>query len=233
MVYHQSDDSWQVVQALEAIAKRNGVKFHYNSPVKRVITSNDTATGVQLEDGTTHSADLVVVNADLVYAYSNLLPDPKSRYSSSLTKRESSCSSISFYWSLDRIVPELGIHNIFLADHYAESFDSIFKKHAMPDEASYYVNVPSRIDPSAAPEGKDAVVVLVPVGHITQGETAQDFKKMVDDAREQVLSGIESRLGVKDFRSWIVEEQINDPISWRDKFNLDKGSILGLSHSFL
>lgn len=103
----------------------------------------------------------------------------------------------------------------------------------MPDEASYYVNVPSRIDSTAAPEGKDAVVVLVPVGHITQGETVQDFEKMVNEAREQVLSGIESRLGVKDFRKFIVDEEINDPLSWRDKFNLDKGSILGLSHSFL
>ena len=103
----------------------------------------------------------------------------------------------------------------------------------MPDEASYYVNVPSRIDPSAAPEGCDAVVVLVPVGHITQGDKAQDFATMVNDAREQVLSGIEQRLGVPEFRKWIVDERVNDPLSWKEKFNLDKGSILGLSHSFL
>jgi len=102
----------------------------------------------------------------------------------------------------------------------------------MPEEASYYVNVPSRIDPSAAPKDCDAIVVLVPVGHITQGETKQDFVAMVNNAREQVLSGIEQRLGLKDFRKWIVAEQINDPLSWKEKFNLDKGSILGLSHSF-
>jgi len=219
------------VQALEAIARRNGVKFHFSTPVKQILTSNNKAIGVELEDGSTAHADIVCINADLVYAYSNLLPS--NTYSTSLNKRESSCSSISFYWSLNRIVPQLSTHNIFLADHYAESFDSIFKKHTMPDEASYYVNVPSRIDPSAAPEGCDAVVVLVPVGHITQGDKAQDFATMVNDAREQVLSGIEQRLGVPEFRKWIVDERVNDPLSWKEKFNLDKGSILGLSHSFL
>lgn len=46
------------------------------------------------------------------------------------------------------VVPELGVHNIFLADQYKESFDSIFVQHAMPEEPSFYLNVPSRIDPS-------------------------------------------------------------------------------------
>jgi phytoene desaturase (3,4-didehydrolycopene-forming) len=29
-----------------------------------------------------------------------------------------------------------------------------------------------------------------------------------------------------------VHEQINDPLVWKSKFNLDRGAILGLSHSF-
>lgn len=33
----------------------------------------------------------------------------------------------------------------------------------MPSDPSFYVNIPSRVDPSAAPEGKDAVIVLVSI----------------------------------------------------------------------
>src|SRR6202044_3461578 len=106
------------------------------------------------------------VNADLVYAYNNIFHSPQSlsadkkpsSYAKSLSKRAGSCSSISFYWSLSQKIPQLETHNIFLADSYKESFDAIFKRQSIPDEPSFYVNVPSRIDPSAAPPGCDSIV---------------------------------------------------------------------------
>ena len=68
--------------------------------------------------------------------------------------------------AMDKVIPELETHNVFLASEYQDSFDDIFKRQLIPKEPSFYVNVPSRIDPSAAPPGKDSVVVLVPVGHL-------------------------------------------------------------------
>jgi phytoene desaturase (3,4-didehydrolycopene-forming) len=140
---------------------------------------------------------------------------------------------------LDKIVPELHTHNVFLADEYLNSFDDIFKRQQIPEEPSFYVNVPSRVDPSAAPEGKDSVVVLVPCGHLMEGEirlglnpqTSQDWNAMVSKARNAVFETIQLRTGLN-LRPLIVDETINTPASWRDKFNLDKGAILGLSHSF-
>lgn len=111
--------------------------------------------------------------------------------------------------------------------------------------------MPSRIDPSAAPPGKDAVVVLVPVGHLLdagdgaathKGTTpstspadivagTQDWQAMIDLARRTVLGTIRARTGV-DLAPLIAHEELNTPYSWRDRFNLDRGAILGLSHSF-
>jgi phytoene desaturase (3,4-didehydrolycopene-forming) len=176
----------------------------------------------------------VVINADLVYAYNNLLP-PSPR-AVSYSKRPSSCSSISFYWALDRTVPELNAHNIFLAENYRSSFDDIFKLHQMPTEPSFYIHVPTRIDPSAAPAEKDALAVLVPVGHLRDmainiGIRAQDWPAMVNTARETVIRTVEARTGAS-LRSHIIHEIVNSPTIWKEKFNLDKGAILGLSHSF-
>lgn len=136
-------------------------------------------------------------------------------------------------------IPELHTHNVFLADEYQDSFDDIFKRQQIPKEPSFYVNVPSRIDQSAAPEDRDSVVVLVPCGHLLEGETRrglnpqnpQDWKAMISKARNAVLETVQVRTGV-DLRPLIVNELINTPASWKDKFNLDKGAILGLSHSF-
>jgi phytoene desaturase (3,4-didehydrolycopene-forming) len=222
----------QVLEALAHVGERFGVTYRMGTAVASIIQSPDgTARGVQLSSGEELLADTVIINADLVYAFNNLIP-PTS-YAQSLTKRPASCSSISFFWSFDRVVKELSVHNVFLAEEYKESFDSIFHRHQLPTEPSFYVNVPSRIDPTAAPDGKDAVVVLVPVGHIVDDPSnPQDWDALVDRAREAVLKTIESRTGASGLRQSILRESVETPISWKAKFNLDRGAILGLSHSF-
>lgn len=226
-----------------------------------MLTSPDgrRATGVHLASGESLSADVVVLNADLVYAYNTLLPP--SPQATQLKTRKASCSSISFYWAIDRKLDQLKTHNIFLAGDYRASFDAIFVRQSLPDEPSFYVNVPSRVDPTAAPEGKDAVIVLVPIGHLVEEEGQAglrrdaDWDAIVNGARDVIIKAIEARTGIKGLNDMIVHESINTPITcesclpWsptkrvyltlyffshtgREKFNLDRGGILGLSHSF-
>ncbi|KAI3320781.1 phytoene dehydrogenase [Xylariaceae sp. AK1471] len=238
-----------VLAALQRVGERLGVEYRLNTPVKQILMRSDgkTARGVQLESGEILDADIVVVNADLVYAYSNLFPQTTAHaqsHNKSLRQKDGSCSSISFYWSLDRKVPELQTHNIFLADEYRESFDAIFDRQTLPEEPSFYINVPSRIDSSAAPEGRDSIIALVPVGHLLESKgfsttnnkngisREQDWAALVSRARRAVLSTITARTGCAPLETSITHEIINDPFTWESKFNLDKGSILGLSHSF-
>lgn len=255
-----------VLDALVRVGERYGVQYRLGTAVRRVLTHPDgeTVRGVELESGEVLEADVVVINADLVYAYSNLFPQKRQRengssektrgmdgnngrYARSLRAKAGSCSSISFYWSVNRKLPELQTHNIFLADEYRESFDAIFKRQDLPAEPSFYVNVPSRIDPSAAPEGADAVIALVPTGHLRDSRGFSpvgdiddkgvprelDWDALVDRARRAVLDTVKARTGCDlTLEKSIVHEFVNDPRIWEEKFNLDKGSILGLSHSF-
>ncbi|KAF4635255.1 hypothetical protein G7Y89_g2859 [Cudoniella acicularis] len=238
-----------VVAALVKICERLGVDIRLNTPVSSILTTPDgkTATGALTSSGETLTADVVIINADLVYAYNNLFPVSTSAstksYASSLSKRAGSCSSISFYWSLSQKIPELTTHNIFLADEYRESFDAIFDRQSIPHEPSFYVNVPSRIDPTAAPKGKDTLVVLVPVGHLKSSSTTStqkglppsselDWPSLINSTRTTILNTIQTRTNCASLSPLITNEITNDPQTWESKFNLDKGSILGLSHSF-
>ncbi|ORZ34110.1 hypothetical protein BCR44DRAFT_1479970 [Catenaria anguillulae PL171] len=208
----------KVVDSLEQIARKRGARFHYNARNPNSSDSANEVRGITLEDGTQIDADLVVCNADLVWAYTKLLP--RTKYTSRLENLDQTSSSFSFYWGLNRTVPELLAHNIFLAEHYRDSFDDIFVRNSLPAEPSFYIHVPSRMDPSAAPVGKDAVTVLVPTGILTPAAASDP------DVMHQLY-----RLGVPDFSKLIESEVVNTPETWREKFNLYKGSILGLSHS--
>eukprot|EP01117_Protostelium_nocturnum_P003795 TRINITY_DN15057_c0_g1_i1.p1 TRINITY_DN15057_c0_g1~~TRINITY_DN15057_c0_g1_i1.p1 ORF type:complete len:554 (+),score=152.61 TRINITY_DN15057_c0_g1_i1:122-1783(+) len=223
----------KVVQSLEKIAEKNGAKFIYSAPVKSINVESPTSsktTGVTLESGETLEADLVVCNADLIYAYGNLLP--KSPYSTTLDEKNLTSSSISFYWNMKQIVPGLDAHNIFLAEKYQDSFDDIFKRFQLPSDPSFYVNVPSRLDPSAAPEGKDTIVVLVPVGYMNP-KVKQDYNEMVKVARRRIIQILSQRLNINNFEDLIGKERVSAPEDWKRDFNLHRGSILGLSHDIL
>jgi phytoene desaturase (3,4-didehydrolycopene-forming) len=54
---------------------------------------------------------------------------------------------------------------------------------------------------------------------------------MVASARETIIKTVEKRLKIN-LGPHIIDEVINTPPSWRTSFNLDRGAILGLSHSF-
>lgn len=230
-VFYPKGGYHKVIEALEKIAtKKFGARFHYNTNIKKIlIDDGNVARGVQFDDGREVTADIVVCNADLVYAYNKLLP--ASKYGRNLGENAAlTSSSISFYWGLSTQVPELDVHNVFLAQDYKASFDNVFQQQILSDDPFFYVNVPSRIDETAAPKGKDSVVLLLPVSHIS-ANNHDCIDEWVTQARRRCIQIVENRLGITDFESLIETEIINDPRSWESKFNLWKGAILGMSHN--
>ncbi len=224
---------YRVIESLARIAGSLGVKFIYDAPVRQIEVSGDQATGdratgVILEDGRRLSADLVVANADLPYVYSDLLPDRIE--AERLNRLEFTCSTIMFYWGIDKVYPQLGVHNVFLAGDYRASFDRIFKDKTLPNEPSFYVHAPARVDPSAAPAGQDTLVVLVPVGHLDE-KKQQDWEALKTRARKAALDRL-ADLGVTDIEQHIKFEISRTAHDWQRMYNLAKGAAFGLGHNF-
>lgn len=87
---------YQVLDALLRVGQKFGVDYRFSTAVSKInISDGGHATGVTLSTGETMYADIVLVNADLVYSYSNLLPGATE--AQKLSKKPASCSSISFY----------------------------------------------------------------------------------------------------------------------------------------
>lgn len=229
-VWYPMGGMYRVIETLTAIAEKLGVRFIYSAPVKHITVSGSQATGVVLEDGSALSADVIVGNADLPYIYTQLLPPTAKAVN--FEKKKYTCSTIMFYWGVDKVYPEIGHHNVFLSGDYKLSFDRIFDHHTLPEEPSFYVHAPARTDPAAAPAGQDTLFVLVPVGHLDQSNQ-EDWDALVDRARATVLAQLDCQLGVSDLSQHIKFEMVYTPLDWKEQFNLVKGAAFGLSHNFM
>jgi phytoene desaturase len=219
----------RIVEALTGIAERNGVQFMYDAPVEQIDVNGRQATGVTLADGRQIRADVLVANADLPYVYRCLLPDDGA--AGRLERKKYSCSTVNFYWGVDKQYPQIGPHNIFLAVEYRQGFDSVLEELTLPDEPSFYLHAPARIDPALAPEGQDTLMVVVPVGHINDA-APQDWAAIQKRARRLVLQRL-AQIGVGDLDEHIKFETSFTPRDWQSRYNLAKGATLGLSHNLM
>ena len=218
------------IQALVNVAEKLGVKFVYNTPVKRLKVSGSKVEGIELQDGRELTADIFVGNADLPYIYKELLPDAAE--AKKLDEKLYTCSTIMFYWGVDKEYGQIAHHNVFLGGDYKASFDEIFNDHTLPEVPSFYVHAPARTDQAAAPNGQETLYVLVPVGHL-DARTEQDWDALIHRARETVFKRLAREMGVTDLQQHIKFEIVYQPKMWKERFNLEKGSAFGLSHNFM
>lgn len=217
---------YSITEALVNIAKKAGVKIILNAPVKSILVNGNQASGLAMCDGRTLSSDIVIANADTGYVYDKLLP-PNGHPSITET-REYGCSTIMFYWGLDKQYPQLAAHNLFFSGDYRRGFDVIFKDLSMADQPNFYIHAPVRLDPTMAPKDYETLYAAVPVGRISNANH-QDWRFMQAKARAFIVQRL-AKIGITDLEEHIVVEKSFTPKDWQDRYNLPFGSTHGLSH---
>ncbi len=221
---------FSVALKLESVAKEAGVKFFYNKVAEKIETSGNLAKLLHFSDETTATADLIVINADLPYAYNNLLPDKK--ISEKLKDKAYACSAIVFHWGLSKAYPHFAHHSIFLAGKYRESLSAIFDHNSLCGQPSFYIHAPSVTDPTSAPAQEDSVSVIVPVGHLSE-KNPQDWEKLKNNARSGVLDRLRQE-GITDLEQHIKFEICYTPVAWKSIYNISNGSVFGsLGHNIM
>jgi phytoene desaturase len=208
-----------ITNSLVALAKRNGVQFHYNAPVDEIIVEGKTATGIRT-NGTTHQADVVVSNMDVVPTYRHLMPAQQAPEKS--LRQERSSSAVIFYWGIDRSFPDLDLHNIFFSDNYQAEFDAIFRDKTIFDDPTVYVNITAKDVHGDAPAGKENWFVMVNAPH----DTGQDWDALSKTLKKQVLDKLNRNLNV-DLANHIEEEWVLTPPLIADKTASFTGALYG------
>jgi len=229
-IYHVKGGLNRIAAAMAQVIAENGGEIHLNSEIESLIIENGAAKGVKLQHGAELRGDEVVINADFAHAMTHLVkPGVLKKYTpENLKQREYSCSTFMLYLGLDTMY-DLPHHTIVFAKDYTTNIRNIFDNKTLTDDFSFYVQNASASDDSLAPAGKSALYVLVPMPN---NDSGLDWQAHCQNAREQVLDTLGTRLGLSDIRAHIECEKIITPQTWETDEHVYKGATFSLSHKF-
>ncbi len=221
-----------LADALERLLRELGGELHYCTPVERITLEGRRATGVHTADGREWRADVVVCNMDAPMAYRKLLPAEirRKHTDARLERRAYGCSGYLLYLGVKHIPSHWGHNMIVLSEDYEGILDDICRKKALPRDPAMHVCIPTRTDPTLAPEGHDVVYVLVPCPNT---QSAIDWDREGPILRERVLDKLEAT-GLPGLRANIVYERAFTPLDFETHYGCYAGAAYsGLTPSFL
>jgi phytoene desaturase len=163
------------------------------------------------------------------YHHSETLLDSKYRQHTEAywDKKIFAPSSLLFYIGLDKKLENIEHHNLF--------FDADFEKHAIEiydnpkwtTHPLFYVNVPSKTDSSMAPEGCDALFILMPIA-----TNIEDNPELRNTYLKKIIKRFEQKTQQSIQNNIIFKESfcVND---FKSEYNSYKGNAYGMAMTLL
>jgi phytoene desaturase len=153
-VWYVKGGLYRIVETLAALAVRWGVQIRTLSRVVCIEHRDRRVRAVLLEDGTRLPADVVVMNGNAANT-PELLGEKKN-----LDERALSLSGVVLLAGIRRKLPEFGQHTIYFSRDYRSEFEQLFGARVFPLDPTVYVNIPSRLDASVAPDNGETVFIM-------------------------------------------------------------------------
>ncbi len=215
-----------VPEALARLAGELGVEIRTDCEVSAIVTEAGYVTAVQTAGGERIDCEAVVSNCDSVITHEKLLGGPAARKFARRRNYEPACSGVVLYLGLRERYEHLLHHNfVFSADPH-EEFKAIYDRGIPAPDPTCYVCAPSSSEPGVAPEGGEALYVLV---HTPYRHDGQDWSQMLPGYRETILDKLEHTAGMTGLRERIVVEESLTPADIESRYNVLRGAIYGLA----
>jgi len=224
-VYYPRGGMYNLATALERLARENGAHISYGREVNKISVSGNRATSVVTQHET-HEADVVLVGADYHHAETQLLDHASRSYPEAYWSRKLLApSAFIMYLGVEKKLPGLQHHNLFLARDWDRHFGSIFDRPSWPDNPSYYVACPSKTDTTVAPPGGENVFVLVPVA-----PGIADSDGVREAFADKIIRHLEGLIQTR-FSDTLSVKRIFSQRDFSQQFNLYRGTAMGMAHT--
>lgn len=208
-----------IVEALYNLAIEQGVKFKFKQSNIR-LTTTGTQKQIVAEDQT-YVAEKVISAIDCVNFYKHVINDQQ--LAKKYSKKERSTSALVFYWAVEKIIPELKLHNIFFGENYKQEFKKIVDEKVFADAPTVYLHISSTVNPEdAPPNGQNWFVMInVPAG-------VEISQEQLEKYRQYVYAVIQKHFSV-DLANYIKYEQYWDQSEIAEYTGAYMGALYGAS----
>jgi len=224
-VWYPEGGTRAVAEGLAKLAADNGADLRTGVEV----------TGFEVEGGAVKAVragseriacDAVVSNMDAIRTYRELLGGMKAAERYTRKGYKPACSGVVLYLGLNRRYDHLGHHDFVFSRDAEEEFDFIYRRGEPAPDPTAYLAAPSGTDPSVAPEGGEALYVLVHTPHLHPG---QDWAKMFPAYRQTILDKLKRTAGMEDIEERIVVERHLTPQDIHERYKVLDGAIYGIA----
>ncbi len=214
-----------LAKALESIARKEGVEFHFNTQVEAIEAADGAATGISTSKGT-HNFDAIIGGADYHHIEQKLIPAKYRRYSPEYwNKRKLAPSSLIYYLGVDKEIPGLEHHNLFFDEDLNDHGKEIYTNPKWPSKPLFYACAPSKTDKTVAPAGHENIFILMPIAtDLEDTETIREqyFKLIMERMEKRCGTSIVDHIIYK--RSYCISD-------FKSDYNSLKGNAYGLANT--
>lgn len=212
--------------ALQRLAESLGVEIREGCGIARIELENGRAAAVVTDAGERVAVDRVVSNMDSVRTYRELVGGDAWEKFKRSRKREAACSGVVLYLGLRQAYDHLAHHNFVFSRDPEEEFAAIYDEGVPAPDPTAYLAAPARTEPGVAPEGGEALYVLVHTPYLRQG---QDWSRMLPEYRRTILDKLKRTAGMADIEERIAVERTLTPQDIHDRYRVLDGAIYGLA----
>ncbi len=183
--------------------------------------------GVRTTAGT-DAYDAVISNMDSVRTYKELIGGEPGK---SFEKKnpEPACSGVVLYLGLKERYEHLAHHDFVFSRDPEEEFEYIYRKGEPAPDPTAYLAAPSSTDPSVAPEGGEALYVLVHTPYLRPHHDWRPDGPLFQNYRRTILDKLKRTAGLSDIEDRIVVERHLTPQDIHERYKVLNGAIYGLA----
>ncbi len=216
----------KVIEAMMKVNIEQGVSFHFNAPIDKIVVEKGRAVGLKLGDES-RSYDAVVATADYHHVEADLLDSHHRNYSEEYWQKKTFAPScLIFYLGIRKKIDALQHHTLFFEEDLATHSIEIYKKPGWPSKPLFYVCCPSKTDASVAPEGHENLFILMPLAPgLPDDETIRE--KYFDI----ILNRLQQHTGETDLKSQIDYKRSYCISDFVADYNSYKGNAYGLANT--
>ena len=215
-----------VAEGLARFAEEQGAVFRSAEDVLGLEMDGSRVTGVRTSRGV-DSYSAVISNMDAVRTYRELVGGAIGA-AHAKRKLEPACSGVVLYLGLKKRYDHLLHHNFVFSRDPKEEFDAIYTRGEPAPDPTAYVCAPSATEPGVAPDGGEALYVLV---HTPYLRPHHDWRSgdLYPRYRQTILDKLKSAAGLTDIEDRIVLERHLTPQDIHERYRVLNGAIYGLA----